>query len=308
MTSAPSHTAHGSATPPKLRRIAVGVDGYPEGRDASVLAAAIGRATGAETMLVAVLSDPLVVPLTGLSWKQLHKQAEISLAETRDSLLPDARVVIETDFSVARALERVITREHVDLVVLGSSPQGDAGHVRIGNRTRQLIGDAMCALAVAPRGLAEAGTPAIERIGVGYDGGPESEAALALAGAIARAAGAELGVRAVVDDRFPAFGLRGSRGSRILAEWKSLIADDVEELRKQAVEVAKGAGVDARVEVLSGHPAEALLELSEEVDLLVLGSRRWGTVARLILGSTGEALLHEAGCPMLIVPRTHATP
>ncbi len=259
-------------------------------------------------MLVAVLSDPLIVPLTGLSWKELHKQAEITLAETRDSLVPDARVVIETDFSVARALERVAAREHVDLVVLGSSPQAHTGQVRIGYRTRQLIGDAQCALAVAPRGLAEAGTTAIERIGVGYDGGPESEAALALAGVIARAAGAELGVRAVVDDRIPTFGLRGPRGSRVVAEWESLIADDVEDLRKQAVEAAKGAGVDARVEVLSGHPADLLLELSEEVDLLVLGSRRWGTVARLLLGSTGEALLHGAVCPMLVVPRTHATP
>ena len=308
MSDAPSDPVSGPTDPPKLRRIAVGVDGHPEGRDAAALAGALGRATGADTMLVAVLSDPLIVPLTGLSWKELHKQAETTLAETRDSLVSDARVVIETDFSVARALERVAAREHVDLVVLGSSPEAHTGQVRIGNRTRQLIGDAQCALAVAPRGFAEAGTVAIERIGVGYDGGPESDAALALAGVIARACGAELDVRAVVDDRIPTFGLRGPRGSRIVAEWQSLIADDVEELRKQAIEAAKSAGVDARVEVLSGHPADLLLELSEEVDLLVLGSRRWGAVARLLLGSTGEALLHGGVCPMLVVPRTHATP
>jgi len=286
----------------------VGVDGHPEGRDATALAAAVSRATGAEAVLVAVLADPLIVPLTGLSWKELHKHAEQMLAQTRDEIAPDARVAMETDFSVARALERVAAREHADLVVLGSSPQGPTRKVRIGYRTRQLIGDAHCALAVAPRGFAEAGAPAIERIGVGYDGGPESVAALALAGTIARAAGAELSVRAVVDDRIPTFGLRGSRGARIVAEWESLVAGDVEELRKQAVEAAKSGGVDAHVEVLSGRPAELLLELCEEVDLLVIGSRRWGTVARLLLGSTGEALMHGAASPVLVVPRTHATP
>jgi len=56
-------------------------------------------------------------------------------------------------------------------------------------------------------------------------------------------------------------------------------------------------------EVARGRPASALLELSRGVDLLVIGSRRWGMVARLVLGSTGEALLHDAECPVLVVPR-----
>jgi nucleotide-binding universal stress UspA family protein len=308
MSRAPSDTTTGPAAQSQLRRIVVGVDGHPEGRDAAALAAALSRATGAAAVLVAVLSDPLIVPLTGLSWKELHKQAEQMLAVTRDALVPDARVVMETDFSVARALERVTAREHADLVILGSRPQGPTGKVRIGYRTRQLIGDAQCSLAVAPRALAGAGAPTIERIGVGYDGGPESTAALALAGAIARAARAELAVRAVVDDRIPTFGLRGSRGAKVIAEWESLVADDVEQLRKRAVEAAKSGGVDARVEVLSGRPAESLLELSEEVDLLVIGSRRWGAVARLLLGSTGEALMHGAASPVLVVPRTQTSP
>ena len=49
--------------------------------------------------------------------------------------------------------------------------------------------------------------------------------------------------------------------------------------------------------------ADALLALSRKVDLLVIGSRRWGPMARVLLGGTGETLLHEAHCPMLVVPR-----
>ena len=70
------------------------------------------------------------------------------LAATRDAFAPRARLAVETDASVARALERAVAREHHDLLVVGSSRHATEGHVRIGKRTRQLIGHAGCALAV----------------------------------------------------------------------------------------------------------------------------------------------------------------
>jgi len=287
-----------------VRRIGVGVDGYPEGRDAATLAAALASATGADVILIGVLGDPVVIPLTGLSWKELRKQAELTLAQTRDEVVPGARHEIVTDVSVSRALERVVASEHCDVLVVGSTTDAADGRVRIGKRTRQLIGDAGCALAIAPRGLHRERDLRLERIGVGYDGGPESRAALALAGSIARAAGGELRLRAIVDDRIPTFGLTGACGARIIAEWEQLVRIDVERLRIDAVQAAKSAGVDARVEAMQGRPASVLLELCADVDLLVIGSRRWGAVARLVLGSTGEALVHDATCPLLVVPRS----
>jgi nucleotide-binding universal stress UspA family protein len=50
-----------------------------------------------------------------------------------------------------------------------------------------------------------------------------------------------------------------------------------------------------------GRPADALLRLAGEVGLVVIGSRRWGPVARMLLGSTGEALRPDATCPVLVV-------
>jgi nucleotide-binding universal stress UspA family protein len=55
--------------------------------------------------------------------------------------------------------------------------------------------------------------------------------------------------------------------------------------------------------VVRGRPADALLALAAEVDLLVIGSRRWGSGQRVLLGSTGEALMHDAPCAVLAVPR-----
>ena len=52
-----------------------------------------------------------------------------------------------------------------------------------------------------------------------------------------------------------------------------------------------------------GSPPEELIALSDEVDLLVIGSRRWGSAARVLLGGTGEAVMHKARCLVMLVPR-----
>jgi nucleotide-binding universal stress UspA family protein len=289
-----------ATSPAEISRIAVAIDGFPEGQDAAALGAAIARVTAAEVMLVAVHSAPLF-PVPGWSWQSLRREAERTLGEVRRAFAPGARTVVETDLSVPRALQRVVRREHRDLLVLGSSRQAPDGRVRIGKRTRQLLCHFECALAIAPRGMHSEPDIHLKRIGVGYDGGPESEAALELAGSMARA-GAELHVRAVVDDRVPVL-LRSALADLVTNEWTAVISEEQQRLHDQALAAAEATGATVSVEVLRGRPADALLALSGEVDLLVIGSRRWGPTARVLLGSTGEALLQDAACPVLAVPR-----
>jgi nucleotide-binding universal stress UspA family protein len=288
---------------PTLARIAVGVNGRSAGLDAVTLGEAIARATGAELMLVTVHTDPLVVLPSGMNWKALEEQAEKAAMQARDALAPDARVVVETDVSVARALGRVVERERRDLLVLGSSRRAEEGGVRIGKRARQLVNDAKCSLAIAPRGMNRDGGRRLERIGVGYDGGPESRAALALAGSIAAAANAMLHVRGVVDDRLPTLGWSAVGGGPVIPQWEQLVESDEKSLLTELTDAARASGANVETAVERGRPADALLALSGEVDLLVIGSRRWGPFARLILGSTGEALLFHARCAVMVVPR-----
>ena len=75
-----------------------------------------------------------------------------------------------------------------------------------------------------------------------------------------------------------------------------------------AVHAASAIGSDVGIEVGPGSPAEELIALSREVDVLVIGSRRSGSPARVLLGTTGEQLLHEAWCPVMVVPRRPGTP
>jgi len=287
-----------------IARIAAGVDGYREGRDAATLASVIARAAGAELMLVAVHPDPMIVLPAEIGWTGMRKEAERLLRETRDTVAPGARIVVETDWSVPRALARVVEREHRDLLVVGSSRRSPEGVVSIGSRTRQLLSQGRCALSVAPRGLAEQPEPRLTRIGVGYDGAPESEAALALAGSLALCAGATLRVRGVVDDSVPMVGWQRGLQERVLAMWDELLEPQVAALLGRARGASEATGAElAEVDVRRGRPADALTELCKHVDLLVIGSRRWGGAARVLLGSTGEALMHGASAPVLVVPR-----
>ena len=282
-------------------RIAVGVDDYEEGRDAVVLGAAIADVTEARLLLVTVHSAP-VLPHPQWNWRNLRKHAEGHLRELRNEYAPEARITTRTSSSVPRALQRVIEREGYDLLVMGSSRDASDGHVRIGKRTRQLLCHFGCALAIAPRGMHAKPDVQLRRIGVGYDDEPESDAALALAGSIATAAGAELVVTAVVDDRVPVL-LRSALGGFAQTEWHDAIAEEEERLHAQGLAAAEDIGVPVDMKVLRGRPADGLLTLSNEVDLLVIGSRHWGPAARVLLGTTGEALMHDAGCPVLAVPR-----
>jgi nucleotide-binding universal stress UspA family protein len=289
---------------PRIARIAVGVSARPEGRDAAVLGAALARVTSADLLLVAVIADPIVLPPVGVSWREVGKQAQSGLSDLRDAVMPSARLAVRTDLSVPRALRRVVAREHRDLLVVGSSHKADEGSVRIGKRVRQLIGYASCALAIAPRGLHHKAKVPLERIGVGFDGRAESESALRTAASISVAAGAELRVCGVVDDRAKSAQWSRGRAAPTVTELDDLVRGELDSLRDRATAAARSLDPGTQVEIRRGRPANALLDLCADVDLLVIGSRRWGPVARLLLGSTGESLAYHATCPILITPRT----
>jgi nucleotide-binding universal stress UspA family protein len=295
---------HSSAKKPQsITHIGVGIDGFPEGRDAATLAAAIGRATGADLLLIAVHPEPIVVLPQGLDWKSGEEDARTALREVRDEIAPEARMSVETDFWIARALQRAARREHRDLLVVGSSRHAADGHVRIGKRTRQLLCNFDVTLAVAPRGLNRSGFGPIRRIGVGYDGGPEAQRALELAASIGAAAGAELRVLAAVDDRMPSIGWPYLFLDEMIDEWRKILEEEEESLRSRVKDTVQGTNLKLHCETVRGRPADHLVELSSDVDMMVIGSRRWGPVARVLLGSTGEALMHDAACPVVVTPR-----
>ena len=259
----------------------MGVDGCPGGRDAVALASTIARATGAKVMLIAVHVEPsssFVLP-DGMDWKSLQKQAWATVAEARESLAPDARIEVQSDVLVWRALRHVSRVQHADLLVVGSGHDASVGRARLGRHAGELQEHLEVPLAVAQRGIHDRATGRLERIGVGFDGRPESHLALEMAGSLASAANAELMVRGAA--------LPGQGAA----------------LAQIAGGAARDIGVRAHSEVATGRPLNVLSGLGDEVDLLVIGSGRRAPEGRILLGATGHALLRDAPCSVLIAPR-----
>jgi len=88
--------------------------------------------------------------------------------------------------------------------------------------------------------------------------------------------------------------------------WDELLEPPLASLREDTQAAVNATGAEAEIQVLSGSPPDVLMELADDVDLLVIGSRRWGAVARVLLGRTGEALMHDAACPIVVAPRAAA--
>jgi len=63
---------------------------------------------------------------------------------------------------------------------------------------------------------------------------------------------------------------------------------------------AEPASVDVRV--VSGFVVKELVDASHDADLVVLGSRSGGGLARLVMGSVSNEVVQHAACPVVIVP------
>jgi nucleotide-binding universal stress UspA family protein len=289
-----------------FKRTVVGCKDSGEGRDAVALGATIALATDAGPSLVCAYPTS-IFPVPGSSDRATFlAQAEATLRRERDSQGPQALIDAVPDPFVARALRHYAARWHAGLVVVGSDASAPAGQAAIGRRSRQLLYDAPFtpqklpfSLALARRGFHEQSVE-LRRIGVGYDCGPEAQAALAFAAELGRATGSTLAIHSVIEDRVPVFTAEKWIGSKDLGEmWEGRR----QSAQTEAEEAASLLDIPTEVTGAVGDPGLQMRDLSERVDLLVVGSRRWGPVARLVSGSVGETLVSEAHCSIMIVPR-----
>jgi nucleotide-binding universal stress UspA family protein len=125
---------------------------------------------------------------------------------------PSARMVLTNVYGVGgeagagrssgglagRALHRLARKESAELLVVGSSHRGPAGHTMLGGQTLAALNGSSCAVGIAPRGYGMA-EPEVRTVGVGDAGTAESERAVDIARELAERHGAALEVRAVTD-------------------------------------------------------------------------------------------------------------
>jgi nucleotide-binding universal stress UspA family protein len=174
------------------------------------------------------------------------------------------------------------------------------GRVLLGDVSREATSRAPCPVAVAARG--EPAAP--RRIGVGFDGSPESRAALAFAARLAAVHGAGLEVRFAVTPPIAP----GTPGYVYLGDVTPGLERRERAAERTLRQALDGLGAPADGRCVEGLPVTELERLSQGVDLLVVGSRGSGPLRRVLLGSTSDAVLHRAHCSVLVVPRPEPEP
>lgn len=285
-----------------FNQVLIGYDGSDGAEDALALARLLavvgpGRLTATCTYWYEPMSAR--VGKSGIGPGEMRAEAEAVLAPLRQRLGDeiDLRPVGAT--SPAKSLTELAESIGADLIVVGSTARGPIGRALAGTTAERLLHGGPCAVAVAPRGFREAEHPELRRIGVAYCTDPDSRAALTVAREIARATHALLDVITVFDQqsykhiRLDPDGLRDYIAS-VRASLTADLDDALESL---------GSGVPMRPELVDGTPEEVLVERAAELDLLIMGSRSYGPLRRVLLGSVSHVVLQQSPCPVLVVPR-----
>ncbi len=162
-----------------FENVIVGVDGRPNGRDAIALGSRLLGAEGKLTLanVQGGAFNPTHASTPGRLTEEREASCEMLERERADAEV-QAELVSYVASSPGRGLHDLAEQQRADLLVVGSCSRGPIGRVLIGDDTRTSLNGAPCAVAVATRGYGDHPLP-IATIGVGYDGSPESEIALA---------------------------------------------------------------------------------------------------------------------------------
>lgn len=251
-----------------FERVLCGVDDSDAGADAAWIA---GRVVGRDSSLVLVtVHDPSVAVHAGWMGTPVASELAEAARHANERGLAEAGPLAAVEIRLLEghpldALQREIDRVGATLVVVGTHGHSRAVGIVLGSVATHLLHEAACSVLFARPPSDRQTWP--QTIVVGVDGSRSSEAAFEVATGLAVRLGATL--RSVVATKEPFVDLETAR------------------------EVAPG------LETIDETAVHALHVLSEETDLVVVGSR--GLRGIRGLGSVSERIAHEARCSVLVV-------
>lgn len=145
----------------------------------------------------------------------------------------------------------------------------------------------------------------VRQILIPIDFSDYSDQALRWGISLARKYGAQLLLLHVIPEVLEEVSARESAGEQRVMGLTAEVESRLHEMARQGLE--KGLAVDVRV--ADGEPTDAILRIvrQENVDLIIMGTHGRTGWSHVLLGSTAEAVLRAASCPVFTV-RASATP
>ena len=203
--------------------------------------------------------------------------------------------------SVSGGIIDVVNELDAQLLVLGSSSNGQLGQVVVGSSADRLLHSAPVPVAVAPRGYRSPRGGALTRITCGFPGTPESVEVVRRIVAIA--GDLDVALRVIT------FAVRGRTmyppevslhaEDSILAAWETQAAETLAQLRTDGV-----VGEDVLLQVVAGNDWGEALDDAEWQDgeILALGTSPRGDIARVFLCTRGSKIMRVSPVPVLVLP------
>ncbi len=197
----------------------------------------------------------------------------------------------------------------VQMAVVGTRGGGGFAERLLGTVSAALPAHASCPTIVVPTKRLAKGAPQqdeppvihpVQRVVVGLDGSAQAELALHWAIREAKAWDAEL----VAVTGVPLGAATGALSWLPAAIDQDQVIQDVRaalDVLIDRVAASEPGTPPIKRKVLEGTGAQLLTEFSGESDLVVVGSRGRGGFAGLLLGSTSQAVLHHAPCPVMVI-------
>ncbi|MEU9607251.1 universal stress protein [Streptomyces sp. NPDC048057] len=213
------------------------------------------------------------------------RQSEPDVEVTQDLVTGESLTVLEA-----------LSRE-ASLVVVGSRGMGGFVGLLVGSTAVHLAAHGRCPVLVV-RGEAEPTGPVL----IAVDGSPEADEAVGFAFVEASLRGAEL----VALHAWNTWTERGGDDPghpSNLVDGIDRLRDTEERLLSEALSGWQDKYPDVTVHrrLVHDRVRQALIEASEDAQLVVMGARGRGGFAGLLLGSVSQALLHHSHCPVAVV-------
>jgi nucleotide-binding universal stress UspA family protein len=142
-----------------------------------------------------------------------------------------------------------------------------------------------------------------QNILLAYDGSPDGREALAQARSLASISGSTVHLLAIID---PSENMAIVEGMSFVLDQQHHERMLAQSVLDAAVKRLRGGGCPVTSDLRYGNPAEQIVLSAREMnaDLIVVGHRDQGTLARWLSGSVGESILHHPPCSVLVAIRS----
>lgn len=253
------------------------------------------------TALSVIESNPEFETTAPAILEKLEKEALAHLdgvkARAKQEGVACETITYEGEDSYKYIVEEALKQKST-MIIMGRRGKKGFRRLVMGSTTSWTIGHSPCSVMVVPR----AAQVDFKSIVVATDGSKYSAAAASEAIGIAKRNNAKLTVLAVV----PADIDMVTDIDFAAIEREKLADQDMQAAEKNAKAVkdaAQKAGVDAQAFVMSGKPADAIIEIAKDksADLVVVGSHGRTGLDRLLMGSVTERVIVMSSCAVLAV-------